>query len=410
MKARRMEHLGSRYVSTLLLAGAALSSTAAMADAGGGGLERARALTAEGLEALSRSEFDLARAKCEQASKLVDAPMVKLCVARATAGSGRLAAAAEVYADVAGRKLPKDAPDASVDAVRAAANELRDVQAKLARRDPLAATGSSADQRDLLAAGFAALDAQQPGPAEEAFTTTLASSASPAALWGRSQARIMAGTTMTALEDVRSFLAGAGSDARFAEAVAKAKELRVKLEGLLVGTVKLEVESTPGLQVSIDDAAPRPLTGSEQVKLAPGNHTIRGAAPGHSPFSASFKLDGGGSATVQVKLAPLPPLRTAGWVMLGVGAAAFGVSGFFANQATATHATLIDGCNAKLQCGKPQWDEMDHYNQARTLTFITAGVGAAALVTSGILHLKMPSDAMPAVTVGLNGASLQGSF
>ena len=49
MTRRRMEHTGSKYVSALLLAGAALSSRAAMADVGGADLERARALTAEGL-------------------------------------------------------------------------------------------------------------------------------------------------------------------------------------------------------------------------------------------------------------------------------------------------------------------------------------------------------------------------
>ena len=72
----------------LLLAGLSVPAVVLHADRAAAApseaeLSRARSLGSEGLDALDQHNFELARSRCEEAAQIVDAPPLKLCVARA---------------------------------------------------------------------------------------------------------------------------------------------------------------------------------------------------------------------------------------------------------------------------------------------------------------------------------------
>lgn len=100
---------------------AALPASAAPSDAD---KAQARDLTKQGLELLSKQDFQGAFQAFSKASKLFSAPTVELGLARAAAKTGRLVLAQEVYQRLSREQLPPGAPPAFVDAVKAAAKEL----------------------------------------------------------------------------------------------------------------------------------------------------------------------------------------------------------------------------------------------------------------------------------------------
>ena len=168
-----------------------------------------------------------------------------------------------------------------------------------------------------------------------------------------------------------------------------------------------------GLTLSIDGGPARPVSATEELKLDPGQHSIRAAAPGYRPLSDTVAIKGGEAASFDVELRSLPPLRLVGYISLGTGVAALGATAFFASQAASSHDTLAANCSQALACANPQWSTVDAYEQSRLLTMISGGVGVAALATAAVLFIAAPSASMPSAPslgFGPGRLSLHGSF
>ncbi len=352
----------------------------------------------DGIAAIAQGHFELANKRCEEAMQIVDTPPLRLCIARSLKGLGRFAAASDAYAELANRKLGPGEPAAWAQAIKAATAE----QIKL---DPLVAT-ASAETREMLAAGFFALEQRRNEDALKAFDDAGRKERSLAATFGRALALTALGRAKDAAVAFKTFEVAAGADARFADAVARSKQLSFAV-------LHLVIHECAGLQVSIDGQPARPISASETIKLEPGTHTVRASAPKHVPLSQTVKIVGGNVETIDLALESVPPYRLVGWISLGVGVASLGASAYFTSQAASAHDTLVANCSDTFVCGQPQWAKVNSYDQARTAAFITGGVGAAALITSGVFHVLAPSDEMPSaptVGLGLGNITVQGAF
>jgi len=200
------------------------------------------------------------------------------------------------------------------------------------------------------------------------------------------------------------------NDAQRSQANTELADIRRKL-----GPAKLTLRGTqlPGLRVVVDGNAPQELAGDRSLELVRGTHSIRAAAPGYVPLVEVFDLKGGEDRAFPIDLRPLPPLRLAGWVSLGVGVAGLATSGVLASQVVSQNNTLVDACNANLECAPSAEAAIQSLAGLRVGTFIAGGVGAAALLASGTLHLLAPSDRMPnapKVSLGINGINVTGAF
>ncbi len=115
-----------------LVSAALLTAAPAWAAPSDADKAQARELTTQGLDLLSKQDFQGAFQAFSKASKLYPAPTVELGLARAAGRTGRLVLAQEVYQRLSREQLPPGSPPAFVDAVKAASKEL----AELAPRVP----------------------------------------------------------------------------------------------------------------------------------------------------------------------------------------------------------------------------------------------------------------------------------
>jgi len=200
------------------------------------------------------------------------------------------------------------------------------------------------------------------------------------------------------------------SEAQRTKATRELEALRKKL-----GPARLTLRAAglPGLRVSVDGDVAQALTGERSLELPRGAHSVRAAAPGHVPLVEVVELKGGAAVTFPIELRPLPPLRLAGWISLGVGVAGLGAGAVLASQAVATNGELTAVCTRNLKCGPSQASAIESLSAMRIGTFVAGGLGAAALLASGGLHFFMPSDTMPEapkVSFGPGGLTVTGAF
>jgi tetratricopeptide (TPR) repeat protein len=483
----------ARCAPSLVFLGSVLGATALLdpSDAraqSAEDLDRARARALAGVASLEAKAYATALSECEDALRVIDAPTILLCKARALVGLDRLDDARATYRQLLAKPIPSSAPPAWKEALQSAEAEQREatkllldrhgkrMQEQLDAKDFSGALASAERSLGLERTASAALGRARAlagigrhADAQAAYDDTLAllekpgtgsglsraevegekakqREAAAAALLTNGEKRIAAGDFTGALETCKASrnyaptpqadlcigrgLAGAGqlneavahfdqllaggasrlTESQRAEATKERDHAKRKL-----GPARLSLKVTPlaGLRVAIDATSEQDLTGDKAFELPRGSHTVRLAAPGHVPVVETLELTGGEERAMPVGLRPLPPLRLTGWITLGVGIAALGASGILASQVVSQNNALTAACTGTLECGPSQEPAIQNLSAMRLGTFVAGGVGVAALLASGTLHLLAPSDRMPdapTVALGLNGLTVSGAF
>jgi tetratricopeptide (TPR) repeat protein len=232
------------------------------------------------------------------------------------------------------------------------------------------------------------------------------------------QAYEKSGDVTRAVESFREYLKMSPNADDRAVVEARIKNLTHKLEASLP---KLSVTSTPpGAQLAIDgkSAGVTPWVGP----LAAGEHVISVRLSGYRDSERSVALSGPGTTDLDVALEPLGSMSPAPkddvqdggasiglptWIAFGVGAAALGGALGFE---LARRGAEDDARNAPTQLEHQDRfaDAEGHRDVARVLT----GVGAAAVITGGVLlwldlksgPVRVGVGSLQAGALGLTGA------
>lgn len=250
--------------------------------------------------------------------------------------------------------------------------------------------------------------------------------------------------------DVAARARGEGNKEREAAARQRAAGLESKLSRLTI-RVAAPVAAIQGLAVSTDGVAQPKEAWGMAVPVDPGDHVIEATAPGHKPSRLTVKigaerdnkeasipaLEADASAPPVaaaptntaprplVTAAPEPPippredssgLRTAGWVVGGVGVIGLGLGTVFAVQAMGRNKASKDDCNGDI-CGpqgfSDRLDAISSGNRA-TIGFVAGGIlaaGGLAMVLIGSGKSSGPSlQASPAVGYDSVGLVLKGGM
>lgn len=218
-------------------------------------------------------------------------------------------------------------------------------------------------------------------------------------------------------------LLGADASDAFHQAVKDAEKERSALLAR-VPSIVMTVDAPEGAEVTVTlDGAPIAAASLGQKKLIdPGPHTLAASAGG-ARSSSSVVVKEGESREVHLDLrtapAAAPPLRTVGWVAVGVGAAglvAGAVTGGFALAKRGEIDPRGDGCGKDGCFTTAPAGARDGYNTMRTLSAATLWAGGAvALGGTGILIFG--PKAAPASTglrwspvVGAGTIGIKGAF
>ncbi|MBM4357904.1 MAG: CDC27 family protein [Deltaproteobacteria bacterium] len=193
-----------------------------------------------------------------------------------------------------------------------------------------------------------------------------------------------------------------------------------------IGSVVVAVaEAPPGLAVDLGDRHLTPAEFGRPLGVTPGLVRLSATAPGRAPLTRELRLERGRRETVVVALtSPEPasdrsgtgraPLRTAGLVTLGLGAAALGVSGatwFFAGR---KHDELVSLCGV-APCTDPTATTLIDEGQRLDLAAnVALGVGIAGLVAGLTMTVvgwpRTPSTPAVAIEVTPSFAGMRGTF
>lgn len=241
---------------------------------------------------------------------------------------------------------------------------------------------------------------------------------------------------------------GEGNKDREAAARQRAADLEPTLSRLTL-RVPNQVAALPGLAITTDGVPQPKEAWGIAVPVDPGDHIIEATAPGHQPARLSVKLgperdskdatvplleaDASAPSAVPAEPSPkrplpaapqptLPPkddsssLRTAGWVVGGVGVVGLGVGTLFAMQAMNRKSASKDDCNGDI-CGpqgfSDRLDAISAGNRA-TIGFVAGGIlaaGGLAMVLIGSGKSSGPSlQASPSVGYDSVGLVLKGGM
>lgn len=195
-----------------------------------------------------------------------------------------------------------------------------------------------------------------------------------------------------------------------------------------------------GLEVRVDGSPLMPGAWGNTTPIDPGSHGVEARAPGYEAWSSSVDVTGDAqsvrveipvltqSANVAPSNAATPvtvqvddtgsPIRTLGWVGLGVGAASLGLGAVFLVQKNSKLDQRDGICPTSLECTEQEESDIKSLtSDARTAdTLATAGfIVGSALVVGGVAAIIFAPKAkartnaawlLPAVTprgVGLAG-------
>jgi hypothetical protein len=193
-------------------------------------------------------------------------------------------------------------------------------------------------------------------------------------------------------------------DARLAPAKERLRVLEEKIARL---TVTIAAGAPEGTRVTLDGHA---LEGGEigrAMTLDPGEHTLVLTSPGRPDVRRTITLAEGASESVAlapgeapvVAPPPAPPapashgtsMRTAGWIIGGVGVAGLVVAGVSGLVLMSEKSTVDGGCHGKIDCSP---DALDAINANRTWVVVNTVawiVGAAGVAGGLVLVLASPS-------------------
>jgi hypothetical protein len=304
---------------------------------------------------------------------------------------------------------------------------------------PAAAQVSDADRataRMLAQQGQEALESQDWAVAAERFARADALVHAPTLMLGQARAEVGRGRWIAALELYSRILregVPAGSPAPWGKALQDAqKELAafeprvpaavIELKGAGAATAKVSIDGTPVPAAAIGVNRP----------VDPGKRTLRAEAEGYAPVEVvmTFTERKVEKVTLQIDQpratpsdasppAPPPaapqssPLKTIGFVGIGVGGAGLIMGAVTGAMALSKHGQLAQTCPNGHCTG--QQSAIDSYNLVGNLStagFVAGGILAA---TGVVLVIVAPKDPAPkqawlAPTIGAGYAGLQGMF
>ncbi len=168
----------------------------------------------------------------------------------------------------------------------------------------------------------------------------------------------------------------------------------------MVFEVKLDGKDADDAQVFVDGVPVDDLVGGFQVN--PGRHTVRAVLAPFEPITRTVTLPAGQrmrllsfefESTPEESDAPQPaapitrrPTPVGVYPLLGLGVAGLGTFGVLAVLGKAEQNELEDTCSPN--CAD---DDLSKMETMYLIGDISAGVGAAALVASGIIYLTRPT-------------------
>ncbi|HKO49853.1 MAG TPA: hypothetical protein VJV79_19115 [Polyangiaceae bacterium] len=225
-------------------------------------------------------------------------------------------------------------------------------------------------------------------------------------------------------------------DERQAHAHERAAALLPRLNRLVVNVPV--ASRVHGLEVLRDGLPVAATLWGGGAAIDPGKHRIVARAPGFETWQADLEIVGEGTiSSITVPTLALDPVtpapdgadtpgttqRIAAIALGGVGIVGLGVGGFFGLSAQSSYSDSKASCNDDNVCTEHGKQLRDSAQNKALVSTISVGLGAAALVTAGVLWFTAPKAASRSeVTVrhearwalGLNsrawGVELNGAF
>jgi hypothetical protein len=223
-------------------------------------------------------------------------------------------------------------------------------------------------------------------------------------------------------------------------------EVEEKITKLRARIPKLVIERGEGASaaaIELDGVAVGDSSVGVEVPLDPGPHAVTAKAPNRRPFESTVNLKEEETTRLELKLEEIPqeqlttgggaaappplekpPSKVVPLVIGGVGVAALIGSGVLFGLRQSTISELEDACNG-TQCPKDKesrYDDLKFYHYG---SFVTLGVGVAAVGTAGALLFfqrkkqEPPKDSVAALELVPSlpvtprsplGATLRGTF
>lgn len=226
----------------------------------------------------------------------------------------------------------------------------------------------------------------------------------------------------------------------------RATALESKIPRLMV--VVSDTAAAQGLEVRRDGVIMAATAWGFALPVDPGVHTIAASAPSHKPWSTTVQVVGRAD-TLQVTIPALedalpraaqernpaphadnietqpPPApeappdtagngeRLAGALLAGAGVLGIGVGTFFSFDAKSTYDASNRGdCSSDNMCSSAGLHDRDVANQKALVATLAMGIGAAAVVSGGILYFFAPrgGNASVAIAPDTHGAVMRAAL
>jgi hypothetical protein len=285
-----------------------------------------------------------------------------------------------------------------------------------------------ATARKLAQQGQEALDHKDYTTAVDRFDRARQLIPAPTIALGLARAQVGLGKLVAAQETyariVREGVAP-GASAVFTKAVADA---RTELDALepRIPTVVIELKGAPSAKVTLDGAVIPAAALGVSRPVDPGKHGVRAEADGFLPAEASFTVDERKSERVALTLVPAPtqandalkadasaapakssPMRTVGFVGIGLGGAGLILGGITGAMALGKHSELAPLCPMGHCTNQgPAIDQYHLYANLSTAGFV---VGGAFAVTGIVLAAIAPKAPAPPVAMSVGPCWIGGS-
>ncbi len=211
----------------------------------------------------------------------------------------------------------------------------------------------------------------------------------------------------------------------------RAAGLETRIPRLMI--VVSDTAAAQGLEVRRDGMIMAVTTWGFALPVDPGVHTIAASALGHKPWSTTVQV-AGRADTLQVTIPALedaPPLavqetspapradtiepqlppeaphdtagngqRLAGALLAGAGVLGIGVGTFFSFDAKSTYDASNHGdCSADNMCSSAGVHDRELANKKALVATLAIGIGAAAVVSGGVLYFFAPRGGVASVAV-----------
>ena len=254
----------------------------------------------------------------------------------------------------------------------------------------------------------------------------------------------------SAFVDVQGRARREGREDRERIATQRASAIRPRLSTLTVD-VPADVARTPGLEVRVDGVVLGAASFGLAMPMDGGEHRIEATAPGKAPWRTVVQVEKeshavrttlptlsdapqAASATAApqpksgdaapIAAAPSEPakggsgMRTAAVVTAAAGAVALGVGGYLALDAKSDYSAAKERCDG-IWCDPGPYEDVERAQKQGNVATVVMSVGAAAVVTGGVLWFVAPRRSekragagprLERVGVGMQRVEFRGSF